>query len=303
MKQSLIIIVLIFFATHLFGQANFLVEDKIVNVGSMNKTYNFGYQYKDSISLYFMDSAVEFINPTKTIIKETSYSIMDSKSNTRIQYLKTNGEDSVEKHFKGENLNTVYETKLDSIGRIVYYAMKDFMDDNKTFVWTYEYNDSIISTGKIEIQTVFVNDTYGNKQFHYRVLSEYNQKHKKVKETRQSEIKDTMPLITAYKYDRNNRLISKSVDGIENILPIKHVNTTCDIELEEVLTVSNFKEVNNLVKQLLLKNKKMLTTDKCKNYRCKYISPDKQNTLVIVKREPYWCGGKTVTFTMSKGND
>lgn len=300
MKQFIIIVMLYFFATHLFGQANFLVEGKIVNVGSMNKTYNFAYQYKDSISLYFMDSTVEFINPTKTIIKEIHYSIMDSQPNVRIQYLKTNGEDSIEKHFKGENLNTVYETKVDTLGRIIYYAMKDFMDDNKTFVWTYEYTDSIISTGKIEIQTVFVNDTYGNKHFHFRVLNEYNQDNMKVKEIRESEIKDTMPLITAYKYDRNNKLISEEEDGIENILPIKHVNTTCDIELEKVLTVSNFKDINNLVKQLLLKNKKMLTTNKCKNYVCKYISPDKQNILAIIKREPYWCGGRTVIFTMSK---
>ncbi|MES2381175.1 MAG: hypothetical protein V4538_09045 [Bacteroidota bacterium] len=300
MKQFIIIVMLYFFTTHLFGQANFLVEGKIVNVGSMNKTYNFAYQYKDSISLYFMDSTVEFINPTKTIIKETHYSIMDSQPNVRIQYLKTNGEDSIEKHFIGENLKTVHETKVDSLSRIIYSAMTDVMNNNKTFEWTYEYTDSIISKGKIAIQTVFINDFYGCKRFQFRVLEEYSQKSLMIKRILESKLNDPTPIVSEYKYDTNNKLISEEEDGIEDIFPIKHVNTTCDIELEKVLTVSNFKDINNLVKQLLLKNKKMLTTNKCKNYVCKYISPDKQNTLVIIKREPYWCGGRTVIFTMSK---
>lgn len=303
MKRLLTTTLLTFLTAHLFGQADFSVEGRTVKTGSIVKTYNFYYQSQDSISLFFSDSTITFCNPAKTITKQISYSKTDKEPSTRIEYFKTSGEDSISKHFSGDELSMIYTTRFDNIDRIVYYGMKYFnavSTYDSGFEWTYEYRDSLISTGNIVIQTVFVANDKGGKDFHFRILNEYDKKNRKIKEIRESQMNDPMAYITTYKYDDKDSLIEESVDGIGNVLPSKHINTPCDMEVEKSLAVSNFGELNNLVRQLLIENEKMLNSKKCEDYFCTYISPDKQMTLNIIKRQPYWCEGRRVIFTVTR---
>ena len=302
MKRLLTTILLTFFAAHLFGQANFFVEGRIVKTGSIVKSYNFYYQSQDSISLFFSDSSIIFINPAKTVKKEVTFSKTGKEPYTRVEYFRTNGEDSISKHFSGDKLNMVYTTRFDNLDRIVYYGMKDFNAGStydRSFEWAYEYRDSIISTGKIVIQTVFVANDKGGKDFHFRILNEYDKKNRKIKETRESKTNDPMAQITTYKYDDKDSLIEEKTDGIETELSSQHISTPCDTEAERQLTISNFQSINNLVKQLLIENKKIINSDRCENFIYKYNSPDKQTQLIIRKVKPYWEGGRNASFIVT----
>lgn len=299
MKRLWTTSILTFLAAYSYGQANFLVEGRAVKTGSIVKSYNFYYQYQDSISLLFSDSSIIFTNPEKTIKKEISYSKTDKEPYTRVEYFRTNGEDSISKHFSGDKLNMIYTTRFDSLDRRVYYSMKDFNADSTydpSFNDTYIYKDSMINTGKISIQTVL-----SDEEFNFRVLSYHDKRNRLIKEVRESQPMDSMAQITIYSYNEKDSLISEKVDGMEVLHSnAKHINSRCDIEVEKSFTFSNFSDINNLVKQLLNENKKMLTSKKCENYFCKYISVDKQMTLSIIKRQPYWCEGRRVIFTITQ---
>jgi hypothetical protein len=297
-KEILTVFIPFFFTTTLLGQSNFLVEGQTIKTGTIIKTYNFGYQSNDNISLFFSDSTIEYSNPSKTVVKKTSFTGSKTQPLTNIQYFRTNGEDSISKHFNGDDLTMIYETKFDNLDRIVVYSMTDLRDSTNGFIWTYEYQDSIISTGKIVIQTIYVNDDNGEKKFHFRVLNEFDMKNRIVKETRESKVNDPDAYVTNYSYDNNNQLIDEEIVIIENENKIDQQIIPCHQEILRDLKVSNFTEIKNLIEKLLLENMQMLNSNDCENYFCKYVSLDKQSYLSIVKRKPYWCEGRTVTFSI-----
>lgn len=309
MKYSTMALLTILLNTFNYGQSSFNVEGKSVKTGSLVKTYNFYYQTKDSISLFFSDSITTFTNPAYTIKKEISYSGRDKEPSTRIEYLKTNKNDSICKLFSGDKLAMVYETRFDKLDRIIYYAMKRFWPndgEDDGFEWTFDYKDSLIDFGKLTTQTVFVDDAYGDKRFHFRVISEFDRKNRKIKETRESEVNDSMAQITTYVYDINDKLLEERVktNGHENVFPHtkNHIDSPCDITKERIFIASKFSDFRPLIKQLLFENNEMLNSNNCENFICRYISPDKQIQIIIRKIKPYWEGGRNVSVILTKGS-
>lgn len=303
MKLFLLAITQLLIASQMFGQTYFDIEGNQIKTGTISRTYNFAYSVGDTFSLFLTDSIIQYVNSTKTIIKTISYSgyRKSTEPSINIKYTTTSGQDSLSKHYSGDRLIMIYQTKFDNAGRIIYYGMKDFNADStydRGFEWFYEYRDSLIETGKIEIQTIFVDDAYGDKRFHFRVLNEYDNKNRKIKEVRESKPNDPMAQTTIYTYNDNDSLISEKVDGMEMLSTKgKHKNTKCDIENEYSFVLTDYNSIKQLIHQLLIDNKKLLTTDKCENYFYTLISNDRQTKLTLVKRQPYWCEGRKVTFT------
>lgn len=305
MKPFFLPIIIFLHTSQLLGQSIFEVDGMQVNTGAVTKTYNFAYSFNDSLILFFVDSVVQYSNAKKTILKTISYSGYNKKSepSVKIEYFGINGRDSISKHFNEGKLSMTYKTNYDNLGRIIYYGMKDFNADStydRGFEWFYEYRDSIISTGKIEIQTIFVDDAYGDKRFHFRVLSEYDNKKRKIKETRESIANDPFAQITIYTYNDKDSLISEKIDGMEFLSSKeKHTNTKCDIETEYSFVATDYTSIKRLIHLLLMDNKKMFTTDKCVSYFLTLFAPDKQTRLTLVKHKPYR-EGRRVIFTTTK---
>ncbi|MBL1181571.1 MAG: hypothetical protein D8M18_10795 [Bacteroidetes bacterium] len=287
----------------MLGQSFFEADSIQIKTGAISRTYNFAYSFRDSLTLFFTDSVVQYSNDKKTIVKTISYSGYNKKSEPaiNIKYFGVNGRDSISKHFYEGKPSMTYKTNYDNIGRIIYYGMKDFNADStydRGFEWFYEYRDSSISTGKIEIQTIFVDDAAGDKRFHFRVLNEYDNKNRKIKEIRESEPNDPTAQITIYTYNDQDSLISVNVGGMETLSVIeKHINTKCDIENEYSFVATDYNSIKQFIHQLLIDNKNPLTKDKCENYFLTLISFDKQTRLKILKQQPYHCGGRKVIFS------
>lgn len=278
MKIFLTIFILTFFSTQLLGQSFFIAEGNQIKIGVYTKTYNFYYQFQDSLNLIFSDSIETFSNYDSTIVKSTTYSKYTKQPSTRLKYFRTNKEDSISKHFDGDKLSCIYETRFDSLDRIVYYSLKNFNPDNtySDFEWTYEYKDSITTKEKYLIQTVYVKDNYGDRRFHFRDIMIYDDK--------------GIPR-DSYEFESDNSNQSK------------HKNTKCWQVNEMTFTVSNINDIKVLIKQMLQENKKILTNKRCKNLIYNYISPDKQIELSIRKVEPLWEGGRNVTFKKTQKNN
>lgn len=296
---------MILITTHSFGQTSFLVERQKIKTGTIVKTYNFNYQFHDTVKFYLADSTIIFSNPQKTIIKTITYSPFSKEPSVEIEYLRTNGEDSISKHFIGNRLAVIYETRFDKLNRIIYYARRDFGPGyDAGFVWTYDYKDSIISTGKISIQSVFVDDDFGNKRFHFRVLSEYDQRNRKIKEIRETQANDPSAQITKYIYDSMGSLIERNIEteGIINILSLaaKNTKSKCDEEDMFIFPYRSFSEVKNIIRKALNDKKIYLTTEECENYFYVLSSLDKQTKLTILKRKPYRHEGRRAIFTTTR---
>lgn len=307
MKLYFLTIIHILISLQLLGQSFFEVEGKQIKTGSISRTYNFAYTFDDSLTLFFADSILQYSNTQKSILKTTSYSGYNKKSESSIQieYFGINGRDSISKHFKEGKPSMIYRTNYDDLGRIIYYGMKDYFNTGTTydrgFDWFYEYRDSLITTGKIEIQTIFVDEAYGEKRFHFRVLNEYDIKNRKVKQTRESQSNELMAQIIIYKYNEKDSLISEKVDGMETLSSKeKHIDSKCDKENKYSFVATDYNSIKQLIHQLLIDNKKLLTTNKCENYFLSLISLDKQARLTIIKQQPYHCEGRRVIFTMSE---
>lgn len=289
-------------ASQLLGQSFFEADDKKIKTGTISRIYNFSYSFGDTLTIFFDDSILQYSNTNQTIVKKISYSNYNEKSkpSTQIEYLGINGRDSISKHYNDGKPSKIYQTRYDNIGRIIYYGMKDLNADSTSdhsFELFYEYRDSSISTGKIEIQTIFVDDAFGDKRYHFRVLNEYDNKNRKVKEVRESEANDPMAQITIYTYNNKDSLISEKVDGVETLsAQEKHINTKCNIESEYSFVATDYNSIQQLIYQLLIENKKLLTNNQCENYFLTLISYNKQTRLTIEKRQPYWCGGRKVVF-------
>jgi hypothetical protein len=273
MKRILIFSLFALVSTQLLGQSFFYAEGNKIKTGIYEKSYKFYYSFQDSLNLTFSDSSEYFSNYDSTIIKLTIYSKYMEQPYTDIDYLRSNREDSISKHFAGDKLSCIYETRFDSLDRIVYYALKNYDTSHyyNDFEWTYEYKDSITSRNKFLIQTVYVKDNYGDKRFHFRSLMIYDEKG-----------------IPKYYY------VSEPDDSNQG----KQKNTKCLQSNEMTFTVSNINDIKVLIRQMLKENKKILTNNKCKNLIYDYISPDKQKVLSIRKIEPYWEGGRNVIFTI-----
>jgi len=278
MKQLLTILLITLIQYNLLGQTEFSVEDRIVKTGSITKVYTFHYQIReDSIYSFFADSTIIFTNPEETIVKKIS----GRGKYTRIQYLRTNKEDSISKHFVEDKLSMIYETKYDSLGRRIYYAMKNFMPTH-AYDWgfksTYEYHDSLTGTRRFTIQTVFDYDESDNKHFHSRVTSEYDNKNRKIKETSDRPMSQSF----RYFYDKNGHLIKTIRDDKVVFYHNRKIKKTkCRIETKRDFPDLNFSDYHSLVRQLVLENKKILTTEKCENFSHKYVSPNKQMTIIV----------------------
>lgn len=293
----------------LLGQAFFEADGKQIPTGSITKIYNFSYAYKDSLKLFLDDSTVQYFNTNNTITKTETYSeyFKTSVPTVQIHYFGTQGRDSVSKIFHKGKLYLMYKYKYDKIGRIIYYGIKEFNTDssyNRSSERFYEYRDSSISTGKIQIQTVFfVNDAYGEKKIIYKVITEYDKKKRKIKETQESKANDPLAQITIYTYNEKDSLISKKIDGMETLNSIiKRTNTKCDTETEYSFLSTDYISIKQLTYQLLTENIKLLTTDECEYFLNKLIATEKQTRLTIIKHKPYY-EGRRVIFTTTKKYD
>lgn len=302
MKPFFLTIIQFLIISQLLGQSFFEVDSVQIKTKTISRIYNFSYAFKDSLSLLLTDSVLQYSSDKKTIVKTISYSVYDKKSEPAIQikYLDIIGRDSISKHFYEGKLSMTYQQKYDTVGRIIYYGMKDHVADStydRGFEWLYEYRDSIIVTGKIEIQTIFVVDTNGDKRFHFRVFNIYDNKNRKIKEIRASEPNDPTAQITIYTYNDQDSLIFVNYWGDETFSEKeKHINTKCDIENEYSFVDTNYDSVKQLIQQLLWENKNLLTKAKCENYFLTLVSFDKQTRLKIIKQQPYHCGGRKVIF-------
>lgn len=302
MKRILITILLTSFVARLFGQTNFSVEDRKIKTGTVERTYTFHYQLQDSIHIFFADSTVEFSNPSKTIVKQISYADFDKEPSTKIEYFRTNGGDSVCKYFSGNELTSIYTTGFDSIGRIISHAMTDFKDSTRSFESTYTYRDSSISTGRILIQTVFNHDAFAGKRFGFQTLYEYDNKNRIIKETREDRTNDPMAQIIHYKYNGQDSLIEKRIDGIIGNMRSTNepINTPCYRTIVKAFYVTRFSDYKPIIRQLLSENETILNANKCENFIGIYISPDKKMKIILRKVKPYWEGGRKVKVIVTK---
>jgi hypothetical protein len=259
----------------MFGQSFFDAEGNQIKVGTYKKSYNFYYEIHDTLSLFFSDSIETFSNSDSTIVKSITYSKFEKQPHTRLEYFRTNKKDSISKHFIGDNLSCIYETRFDSLDRIVYYALKNFDPEQSysDFEDTYEYRDSIANKEKFLIQAIYQKGNFGGKEFLRRDIMKYDDNG-----------------IPKYFYEYE----------FDNSEHNKQKNTKCWQESEKTFTVLNFNGIKSLIKQMLQENKKLLTTNRCENLIYTYVSPDKQTNLTIIKRKPYYCGGRSVIFSTVK---
>ncbi len=304
MKLILLLIAQLLIALQLFSQKYFDVEGEQIKIGTISRTYNFAYSLDDTFSLFLADSVIEYVNNIKTIKKTISYSVYDkpTEPSINIKYTTARGQDSLSKHYSGDKLNMIYQTSYDNAGRIVYYGMKDFNSDlqySRGFEWFYEYRDSSISTGKIEIQTIFVSDANGYKRFHFKVLNVFDIKNRKIREVRDPDNVDAD--IIEYVYNDYDSLVSKKHNNQDETLEKgKKINTICDIENEYFFNTTDYYSIRKLINQLLINNKISLTNQKCENYFFTLTSKRQKAMLTFIKRKPYWCEGQKIIFTITQ---
>jgi len=96
-------------------------------------------------------------------------------------------------------------------------------------------------------------------------------------------------------------LISEKFDNMEMLQKTgKRINTNCDQENEFVFTSTNYSDIKKIACKLLNETKNILIHKKCENLIFSFISHDNQTSLIIVKRKPYYCEGRTVTFRTTR---
>ncbi|PSK93150.1 hypothetical protein [Taibaiella chishuiensis] len=271
MKRYLLIFLLLL-SVDVFGQKSFFAEGKAVPIGSITKWYSFSYEYGDSLAVYFKDSTVIFKNPNATIVKSVSRSNHSNTQFTEIQYFGNKGKDSVSKHFDGKKLSMIYKTLYDNLDRPQYYGMKDYQATktyDRSFEWFYEYKDSIVGNGIIDIQTVYVKDHAGPKRFHF------NRKMKRNKEGKIS-----------YQYKQD---LPSSQPG----------NAPCFFETSKDIGDLNFATAKDIIESAIKENKKKIISDECQDFVRTYRSADGDTKIIITKTKPYR-EGRRALYTSSK---
>lgn len=291
MKLFLLTITQLFIASLMFGQTYFEVEGKQIKAGSIKTIYEFQCSFEDSFSLYLTDSIIQYENSTNTISKKISYSFYPSTTEPaiHIRYTTVNGQDSLNKYYSGNTIKTIYRRDYDGAGRRVYYGVREFNADSTfedTYEDFYEYRDSLIETGKIEILTGYTLNTHGEKNyFSNATFIEYDHKGRKIKKYKPN---DPMSETTTYAYDENDSLISHKIDGWEMLeTNEEHINTKCDIMDEFTFEKTDYNSVKQLIYQLFSDNKIPLAMEECEFYFQKLISSDKQTELRIIKMKAH----------------
>ena len=93
-------------------------------------------------------------------------------------------------------------------------------------------------------------------------------------------------------------MVSEKLNGLE-LLSENEINK-CNRETKFAFTSSEYNEVIQLIKKLLLENKRELTKVRCTYYYHKYISIDQLTTVLLIKQQMWGGLAEEVIFTTMK---
>ncbi len=244
-----------------------------------------------------MDSVVAFCNPDSTILKSNTYLTYSDSPYVEVDYLRKNKQDSISKDYRGDELLSVYETKFDSLDRIIYRSLKQDSGMRVVFEEIYAYQDSTCSSGRVLIQTEY--DGKQERKFKSKESSYYDERNREIKKVREFP-GEAIHQVTLFVYDKKGELIEERWiwGDYETIIPMneKSKNTKCIKELTMQLNATDIIDITTLAKRMVIKNKKFLIGEACENFAYMYTSRDNLREITVSKGQPYWEAGMMVTY-------
>lgn len=294
----LLIILTTILSIHAVGQSTFMVDGRSVEVGSVTCKYQFGLDFRDTLNLILMDSVIIYSNSDKTIIKTEEYSVYKTKPSVRIEYMTIDRKDSIVELYHDSVLSSIYSRTYDSLGRVSSYTLKSPIDGHNEFDILYSYEDSLISSGKITIQSVDRMGGYGFKIYH-----EYDSKGRKIKETRGTSLNDPSAHSFTYLYNDFNELVGEIEYNWEEALDTLWYNQPRKIDLcnNEFKLDYISRDLNKMKKklgELVSKHEAVIKSGECPNHNYLYKSEDELFKVTIGDTEQFWKGFSRVEVVL-----
>lgn len=295
MRFLFVTIIQLLISTFAGGQSTFWAEGKEYKTGTIEKSYDFGYSFGDTVTLSLFDSVCVYTDVKKTMVKTEKNFHAGEQSSKRciIEYNNSKGLDSLRREYENDELVLVYDWQYDSLLREVSY--RTYYSSNRVYdVLNYLYSDSVTKDGKASVRTL-----YANGYFYMRYLQYHDEKNRMVKEVRERYVDDPTPYIITYTYDDQDSLISEKHNGTESLLrKIQHLPKLFSLQnviKEYEFPAIDYWSVRNLALRLLNENIEYLENYNHQN-ALEFISPDKQTTLTIRQMET-WCISRTLNYT------
>lgn len=269
----------------LAAQVEFMVDNKLIKTGVLEKRYNFYYDLRKDHKIVLTDSVIVFSTLDSIITKEITYPINAKYPRIRIKQCNQNGHDSLSRHFIGERLICTYQTLYDTKNRYTKYSLvyEDTIRD-KGFEWNYTYQDSISGSAKFEIQRVFYKNDLDEDCFHFMVISEFDSLHRVIREIRKSSPNDTNPQVIEYSFDKEGKssgsilvVDEADIDYDPTVKSFYKEKVVDEIELE-------YPRVLNEVQRLLNENKEHINRENWVYWQYTYVTASKNQELSILNK-------------------
>jgi hypothetical protein len=296
--KPLLIILSTILSIHAVGQSTFVVDGLSVKVGSVTCKYQFGVDFRDTLKLILMDSVITYSNPEKTIIKTEEYSVNRDVPSVRIEYLTNDGKDSIVELFRGDVLNSVFTFDYDSLGRRSRFSLNNLKESSSGFESIYNYKDSLISTGKISIQTIETNSAY-----RYRVYTEFDSNGRKINEYHGDSMNDPFAEKISYLYDELDELVGEvllsSEEGIDTLWynqPRKI--DLCNNEFKLDYISRDLNKMKTKLRELVSKHETVIKSGDCPAHSYLYKSEDELFKVTIGDTEQFWRGFSRVEVVL-----
>jgi hypothetical protein len=282
MKFLPLIAMFFLFMGNSFAQT-FQAEGRDYLLGTLTKSYTIAFATYDSLKLAFIDSTFEFMNPEKTVIKTVNKTF--NYCTVTVCYKGHNGKDSLSRYYYKNELRSVYENAYDHLDREVYYKKREHKEDGtfEDFFWSCQYEDCLTGEGMISFQK--------NKSDTIATIY-YDSKMREVKRVSV----DGYPQLIEYAYDSDGKIISKKFDGVD---VVNAIESPCDKKLQFSFASKEYEEIAALVDRTI-KTEWSNFTSKNSDFFLRMEDADKQTSLFIYRRRPYWCEGRRAVFTTTE---
>ena len=296
--KPLLIILSTILSIHAVGQSTFIVDGRSVEVGSVTCKYQFGVDFRDTLKLILMDSVITYSNPEKTIIKTEEYSVYKKEPLVRIAYMTIDRKDSIVELYHDGALSSIYSRTYDSLGRVSSYTLKSPIEGHNEFDIHYSYEDSLISSGKITIQSV---DRIGGDGF--RIYHEYDNIGRKIKETRGTSLNDPSAQSFTYLYNDANELVGDVQYEWESGRDTTWYNQPrkidlCNNEFKLDYISRDLNKMKKKLRELVSKHETVIKSGDCPNHNYLYKSEDELFKVTIGDTEQFWRGFSRVEVVL-----
>jgi hypothetical protein len=275
------------------AQTTFKVVFKNYNTGTIVRTYDYEFSYKNDFSLFLDDSIVTRASADSLVVMEEKY-VPREKMKRTVSYFNAKKQLVRKESFIEDYIYQTEEWKYDTFNRVIYEALQETGSKEHSFQRTFSFKTEKTNDG-VEV----TENCSFNGALEFCTTNFYDKKHVIYKQIRKND--EGKPIhIETYEYNAAGKLVQRQVYfpefGVTKYFKEGSGDPKCYRYAPLGPEKINEENKEDILKKELLKNKAILLSNDCEDLEYKYMNS--VNSILIKKIHEH--NKRTVSVTIKE---